>query len=70
MQHGLKNKKYDNLPLQDKERFAHICPHFIIELRSQSDTLKQQKEKMDEWMANGCCLGWLIDLENKNNLHL
>ena len=37
----------------------------IIEVRSKTDSIKQQKEKMNEWIENGCRLGWLIDLEHK-----
>ncbi len=60
--------RWEQVPANEKERFAHICPDFIIELRSKSDTLKQQKEKMQEWMANGVRLAWLIDLENKTTI--
>ena len=33
----------------------------MIELRSPSDRLKDLQKKMQEWMDNGCRLGWLID---------
>jgi len=59
------NKRWEKIPQKDKERFAHICPDFVIEVRSKTDTLKQQQEKMEEWIENGCRLGWLIDIENK-----
>lgn len=58
-------ERSERIPQHDKERFAHICPDFIIEVKSKSDSLSQQKEKMLEWLENGCRLGWLIDLENK-----
>ncbi|WAC10384.1 Uma2 family endonuclease [Dyadobacter pollutisoli] len=54
-------EKWDKLSKDDKERFAPICPDFIVEIRSKSDDLKYLKDKMDEYMANGCQLGWLID---------
>jgi Uma2 family endonuclease len=44
-----------------QEKFAPICPDFIIELRSASDDLKYLQEKMEEYRENGCLLGWLID---------
>lgn len=49
--------------LSDGERsgFAHICPDFIIELRSESDTLRKLHSKMQEYIENGASLGWLID---------
>ncbi|MBC7862050.1 MAG: Uma2 family endonuclease [Bacteroidia bacterium] len=60
-----KKERIDKLSQKEKEKFPHICPDFVIEVRSKSDTLKQQKEKMTEWIENGCQLAWLIDLEHK-----
>ncbi|MBD0350106.1 MAG: Uma2 family endonuclease, partial [Flavisolibacter sp.] len=41
-------------------------PDFIIEIRSESDSLKELQDKMQEWIENGCRLAWLIDpLEQK-----
>jgi len=39
----------------------HVCPDFVIELRSRTDSLANAKEKMSNWIANGVGLGWLID---------
>ena len=58
--------RWDGIPQSEQEKFAPVCPDFIIEIRSKSDTLKQQKEKMQEWITNGCRLAWLIDMENNN----
>ena len=41
--------------------FLHLCPDFVIELRSESDRLRVLREKMSEYTANGAALGWLID---------
>ncbi len=46
---------------EDEEVFARFCPDFVLELRSPSDTLISLQRKMQEYMANGCRLGWLID---------
>ncbi|NIJ55869.1 Uma2 family endonuclease [Dyadobacter arcticus] len=54
-------EKWDALSREEKERFAPICPDFIIEVRSKSDDLKYLKDKMTEYIENGCQLGWLID---------
>jgi Uma2 family endonuclease len=48
-----------------KERFLPLCPDFVIELTSPSDRLPAAREKMDEWMANGCQLGWVIDVKSR-----
>jgi Uma2 family endonuclease len=62
----VKKEKWESLSLADREKFAPVCPDFVIELRSKSDSLTFLKEKMEKWIDNGCSLGWLIDpSENK-----
>ena len=46
---------------EQKRGFLQICPDFVIELRSSSDRLSVVRRKMDEYIANGARLGWLID---------
>lgn len=58
----INQEHWEKVPQEDKDRFAHICPDFVIELRSKSDSLKVLKQKMQEWVENGCRLAWLIDL--------
>ena len=55
------NAKVEAISEEDYERFAHVCPEFIIELLSPSDSLKETQAKMSEWIENGTELGWLID---------
>lgn len=57
--------KWNNLSKTQQEKFAPICPDFVIELRSASDGLKPLQEKMEEYIHNGSRLGWLIDLRNQ-----
>ena len=57
----IKSEKWDSLTAQQKKSFAPICPDFVVELRSQSDNLKQLLLKMFEYLENGTSLGWLID---------
>lgn len=55
-----------NAPTSEQQKsFAPICPDFVIELRSASDTLKSLQEKMQEYLDNGLRLGFLIDRKNK-----
>lgn len=62
----VRNEKWNELSKEQKEQFAPICPDFVIEVRSQSDSLKYLQNKMEEYMLNGTQLGWLIDrFENK-----
>ncbi len=47
------------------ERYWHLCPDFVIEVRSQTDRWRTLRDKMREWIANGAQLAWLIDSENR-----
>ena len=58
-------KKFKLISKEDRERFARVCPDFVVELRSKSDTLKKLQEKMKEYIENGASLGWLIDAITK-----
>jgi Uma2 family endonuclease len=49
------------LTLEKKKPFVQLCPDFVVELRSPSDRLADQQKKMQEYIANGARLGWLID---------
>ena len=49
------------LTADQKRGFVRICPDFVIELRSESDRLVALQHKMEEYIANGARLGWLID---------
>ena len=53
--------RYDLLSPEEKDSFTPLCPDFVVELRSVSDRLSVVQTKMDEYMANGARLGWLLD---------
>jgi Uma2 family endonuclease len=50
-----------SLTHEQRQRFLPLCPYFLIEVMSPSDVLTRMQEKMEEYIANGCQLGWLID---------
>ena len=56
--------RWDNLTVEQQEGFAPLCPDFVVELRSSSDTLKSLQEKMKEYLDNGTRLGFLLDRRN------
>lgn len=59
-------ERWNTLSAEQKQRFAPICPDFVVELRSHSDNLKPLQEKMLEYMQEpGFQLGWLIDRKNR-----
>lgn len=57
----VKRSRLAGLSPKEKEKFIPLCPDFLIELRSPSDSLKSLQNKMKEYMNNGAELGWLID---------
>ncbi|MBP0027023.1 Uma2 family endonuclease [Roseofilum sp. Guam] len=61
----ISQERWDALTDEQKGTFPHICPDFVVELRSKSDTLKSLQEKMQEYIDNGAKLGWLIDPQNR-----
>ncbi len=66
----LKERYYALSKEEREERFARICPDFVIELRSKSDNLRKLQNKMREYVENGARLGWLIDpLEKKVHIY-
>ena len=54
-------ERWNTLTTEQKQKFPPICPDFVIELRSKTDSIKDLREKMLEYIANGTRLGWLID---------
>ncbi|MDZ8070313.1 MAG: Uma2 family endonuclease [Nostoc sp. DedQUE08] len=61
----VKIERWNALTPEQQEKFAPICPDFVVELRSRTDSLKELQEKMQEYIENGTQLGWLIDRKNK-----
>ena len=61
----ISNEEWNKLSEEERDKFAKLCPDFIIELRSKSDSLKELKEKMEMWITNGVQLAWLIDPKNQ-----
>lgn len=53
------------LSAKQKKEYFPLCPDFVIELRSATDRLNRLKEKMEEYLANGAQLGWLIDPQTR-----
>lgn len=61
----VKKSRLAVLSPQQKKRFLPLCPDFVIELRSPTDSIKILQDKMQEYISNGADLGWLIDPETK-----
>ncbi|NJN62518.1 MAG: Uma2 family endonuclease [Coleofasciculaceae cyanobacterium RL_1_1] len=61
----IRRSRWDQLLSAEQASFAPICPDFVIELRSKSDTLAGLRAKMVEYIENGVVLGWMIDRDNR-----
>lgn len=61
----VKIDRWNALTPEEKEKFPPLCPDFVLELRSTSDSLSELQEKMREYIRNGAALGWLIDRKNQ-----
>ena len=57
----VKKSRWDALTKEQKEKFLPLCPDFVIEIMSPNDSLKKTQKKMQEYIENGCRLGWLIN---------
>jgi Uma2 family endonuclease len=48
-----------------RDKFAPICPDFVVEVLSPSDTVAETRRKVEEYIANGAKLAWMIDRKNR-----
>jgi len=66
----VRRERWDALPAKERTGFGLLCPDFVVELRSPTDRLADLQEKMQEYLANGARLGWLIDpLEKRVSIY-
>jgi Uma2 family endonuclease len=64
----VRKSRLKDLSAEQKEKFLSLCPDFVVEIRSPSDSLRILKDKMEEYIANGAELGWLIDTKQQKVL--
>lgn len=55
------NEKLQSLTPAQRRRFLRLTPDFVVEVVSPSDRFADTEKKMQEWIANGVALAWLID---------
>jgi Uma2 family endonuclease len=61
----VRRSRWERLSTAEREGFPPLCPDFVAELRSPSDDLSALQAKLEEYMANGAQLGWLIDPDDR-----
>ena len=57
----VRRSRLDAFDDKQLEKVGHLCPDFVAEIMSPSNTLAELKAKMAEYIENGAQLGWLID---------
>lgn len=57
--------RWEALTPEQRRRFPPIAPDFVMEVRSSTDNLTALREKMQEYMVSGVCLGWLINPQDQ-----
>ena len=57
----VKLSRWNALTEKEQKKFPPLCPDFVVELRSETDSLPDLQAKMGEYVDNGAELGWLLD---------
>ncbi|TYZ08142.1 Uma2 family endonuclease [Hymenobacter lutimineralis] len=57
--------KWNALTPAQQDKFAPVCPEFVVELKSATDTLKTLQAKMLDYLRNGVQLAWLLAPETE-----
>lgn len=61
----IKLERWNALTQKQQTRFLPLCPDFVVELLSPTDSLRDTQQKMQEYRDNGARLGWLINRKSR-----
>lgn len=61
----VRGDRWEALTPEQRRKFPPLAPDFVVELRSASDDLEPLQQKMQEYIANGMRLGWLINPQDQ-----
>lgn len=54
-------ERWNLLTAEEQAGFPPLCPDFLIEVRSRTDSRRLLEAKMQLWIDNGAKLAWLVD---------
>ncbi len=57
----ISDDRWNALTREQRRSFPPICPDFLVEILSASDSRSTLRAKLDTWMGNGAKLAWMID---------
>ncbi|GAB4147155.1 MAG: Uma2 family endonuclease [Cyanobacteria bacterium J069] len=61
----IQRDRWEALSPEQRKKFPPIVPDFVIDLRSETDTLPPLQTKMQEYLDSGVRLGWLINPQDQ-----
>ncbi len=61
----VRRDRWEALTPQERQKFLPLCPDFLVEVLSPTDSLAETRQKMEEYKENGARLGWLIHPRRK-----
>lgn len=61
----IRRERWDALSKKEKHSFPYLAPDFVLELASDTDNIAAVKTKMEDWLANGVRLAWLVSPDEK-----
>jgi Uma2 family endonuclease len=64
----ISKERWNLLSLKEQKSIPQIVPDFIIELQSETDNIKELKQKMTKWVRNGVKLAWLVSPQSQETL--
>ena len=64
----ISKERWNLLSLKEQKSIPQIVPDFIIELQSETDNIKELKQKMTKWVKNGVKLAWLLSPQSQETL--
>ena len=53
--------RWNSLTAEQRREYPPLCPEFVVEILSATDSLHMLRAKMETWIANGAQLAWMID---------
>ena len=59
----LSNAAWEKLTPEQRSKFPPVYPEFMMKLKSSSDALTDLQAKMQDYLANGMQLGFLLHIE-------
>ncbi|OCQ95383.1 hypothetical protein BCD64_25905 [Nostoc sp. MBR 210] len=58
-------ERWNSLTPEQRKKFLPLCPDFAVELVSETDDVAETQAKIEEYLASGLLLGWLINPKDK-----